>query len=53
MADIRIFCDPEPVGDEADRTLGKPACILAADALRSSVSIRTAVSCTGVLAVVA
>ena len=51
--DIRILTDPEPVGDVADRPLGKQACVPVADALRSSVSIRTAVSCTGVLAVVA
>ena len=37
----------------ADRPLGKPACVPVADALLSSGSIRTAVSCTGVLAVVA
>ena len=50
--DIRILTDPEPVGDVADRPLGKPACVPVADALLSSGSIRTAVSCTGVLAVV-
>ena len=37
----------------ADRAPGKPACVPVADALLSSGSIRTAVSCTGVLAVVA
>ena len=41
------------VGDKADRPPGNPACRPAADALRSSGSIRTEARFTGVLAVVA